>query len=645
MRKITVRRLLPSLAFCLCATGGSLVFTAKIMASLMATDRPSSAQKSLTQEHPVSHVLAQNGGVTSSASFASITSLTTGQNDDGVSINIEANKNIQYTAFKLANPVRLIIDFPQMQQGILTGSIDINQGVVEAVHPIYFNEAEVLRLEVSLNQPASYNIQKPEKNQLLVQLQQAPPASAPEPASKIVRPDSPIATEEGGPPAPQPSQKARVDPGTDPCDSLLAGDKEKISFDFQQADLRNIIRIIGETSGLNIVISPEVGGTISMRLTNVPWNIALATILRNNALGRECFNNILRIANQATLNQEASDRITNKQERITAAQAEKDAAELITKTVRINYADLTALTPNLQPLASPRGQITTDNQTNTVILTDTQARVNNMLNLIETLDLRMGQVMIQARIVEVNKNFLQSMGIQWGGKITRVTPKEFPNTVSLGASTLGGTALTPSGFVVDLPTTSGSAGSLGLSLGSFVGNTSLDIQLSAIETQGKGRILSSPKVTTVDNREASIESGRSIPYQTVSQDGTQTQFAEANISLTVTPHITSSGNIYLRIEARKDAADFSAMVNGVPSITTRRATTEVLVKNGETTVLGGLYESNVNEASDLVPFFGRIPFLGSLFSRANNQDSINELLIFITPTVVENVEPQVTRGP
>lgn len=614
----TLKRLLHGLVFSLCATGVSLVFAAP--------------------------------GAVRPAPEAAITAVTTEQNGENVSIRIEASDAIQYTAFKLSNPIRLIMDLPQMREGILTRTIEVNKGVVQAIQPIFFEEAEVLRLEVSLNGRVSYTISQPEQNRLLIRLQPAAqktgqPAPANEPAAE---PAASLATEVVGQPArPNGGHNAGTEPNTagDPCDSILAGggEKEKISFDFQQADIRNILRIIAETSRLNIVISPEVAGTITMKLANVPWNVALNTIMRNNGLGRECFNGILRIAMQGTLDQEDATRATTDQARTAAVQAEKDSADLVTRAVRINYTNLTELIQNLQPLASARGQITTDKQTNTVVLTDTQTRIDHMADLIGTLDVRMGQVMIEARIVEVNKNFVQSLGIQWGGRLTRITPSEFPNTVSLGPPNLGGTSLTPSGFVVDLPSTSGAAGGLGLSLGSFVGNTQLDIQLSAIETQGKGRVLSSPKVTTLNNREAVIRSGRRIPYRTVSQDGTQFQFANADISLTVTPHITADGNIYMRIQATKNAADFSMAVDGVPSITTREASTEVLVKNSETTVLGGLYESNVNQTRDLVPFFGNIPLLGALFRRQANQDTVNELLIFITPTIVENIETPAPR--
>ncbi|MFQ5671846.1 MAG: type IV pilus secretin PilQ [Nitrospinales bacterium] len=608
------------------------------------------AQKTASLDERMAQNAAQPAPKTEAV--RAITGLTTEQDGENVSISIEASDAIQYTAFKLSNPIRLIMDLPRMREGILTRPMEVNRGVVQSIHPIFFKEAEVLRLEVSLNSRVSYSISQPKQNRLLIRLQPVAQEAGQSPPAKksVAEPAVPISTEVVGQLARPNDERGAVaeqNPTGDPCDPILAGngEKGKISFDFQQADLRNILRIIAETSGLNLVISPEVAGTITMKLINVPWNVALNTVMRNNGLGRECFNGILRVATQSTLDQEAATRATVEQARTLAVQTGKDSADMITQTVRINYADILALIKNLKPMTSPRGKITMDKQTNTIILTDTQARIDRMAALIETLDVRMGQVMIEARIVEVNKNFVQSLGIQWGGRLTRITPNEFPNTVNLGPPSLGtaGTSLTPSGFIVDLPSTAGTAGGLGLALGSFVGNTQLDIQLSAIETQGKGRILSSPKVTTLNNRKAVIRSGRRIPFKTVSQDGTQIQFVDADISLTVTPHITADGNIYMRILATKNAADFAMSVDNVPSITTKEAQTEVLVKNGETTVLGGLYENTVNETRDMVPLFGKIPLLGALFRRQSNQDVVNELLIFITPTIVENIELPASR--
>ncbi|MFQ5443289.1 MAG: type IV pilus secretin PilQ, partial [Nitrospinales bacterium] len=350
---------------------------------------------------------------------------------------------------------------------------------------------------------------------------------------------------------------------------------------------------------------------------------------------------IIRIATQKKLAQEARERLAAEKAKAAEDIAEEESEELITEVRRINYADIEELTKSLQSLRdawavgkSDRGRITTDQRTNTVILTDVRAHINEMIELINTLDIQMPQVMIESRIVEVTRNVAKDLGIQWGGSVSTTTDKEFPNTIEGGAGNL-----TSDGFIVDLPAAAvvpTSGASLGLALGSLTKDVILDIQLSALETQGKGRILSTPKVTTSDNKEAKIMSGRKIPYATVSSDGTQIEFVDAVLSLTVTPHITADNFIQMKIKAKKDAADFSNQVLGTPTITIKEADTEVFVKDGDTAVLGGLYESEVSKTRSQVPWFGDIPFLGNLFKNSADSEDIDELLIFITPTIIKD---------
>lgn len=591
-------------------------------------------QGSIPLDFRLSPLVGQSVETFPKAEMAEITAVTTRQENGAVSVLVEATDTIQYTAFKLSAPSRLILDLPRMRGGALTAPMEVNQGVVKSLRPMYFKEAEVLRLEFALNQSVPYEITKPEKNKLLIKWQPSSQENAPQTLAKAaIEPTAavrtPVQTSSGTPP-----ETAASEGTGDSCDTIMLGKKEKISLDFQLANLRNVLRIISEVGEFNLVISPEVEGAVTTKLNNVPWNMGLDTILKNNALGRQCFGNIMRIASQTTIANEEQARTSAEAARASANQAKELQQDLFTEVVRINYANITELNQNLAGLVSPRGKVTIDPRTNTIIMTDIRPRLNRMLSLIKSLDIVSPQVMIEARIVEVNKNFTQELGIQWGGRISRVTPNDFPNTISLGASTL-----TSPGFVVDLPTTAVPAAGLGLTLGSLAGDTLLDIQLSALESQGKGRVLSSPKVTTLNNRQAKIQSGRRIPFQTVSQDGTQTQFVDASINLVVTPHITTDNNIFMNILAQKNAADFSMSVNGVPSITTKEAATEVMVKNGATTVLGGLYESTVNEARTQVPLFSKLPILGRLFQRTQETDLINELLIFITPTIVINIDP------
>ena len=312
--------------------------------------------------------------------------------------------------------------------------------------------------------------------------------------------------------------------------------------------------------------------------------------------------------------------------------------------MRINNADITDLTVSLNALKSSRvdARITVDARTNTIILNDLRHHVDDMLETIRVLDVATAQVLIEAKIVEISKSFTQELGIQWG----------FTGTLGKANNTLNGdttltspdSAIANKGFLVDLgqSTTIGGDGTggvsgFGLTLGSIAKGISLAIQLEALETQGKGRVLSSPKVTTADNKEARIQSGRKIPYQTTSTDGTTVEFIDAELSLKVLPHVTFDKKVYMVIDATKNAADLTGtFVNDTPTITTQETHTEVLVGNGDTTVLGGIYTSSVVENKKAVPFFSKIPILGNLFKSFDESDGITELLVFVTPTIVDN---------
>ncbi|MFT4577990.1 MAG: type IV pilus assembly protein PilQ [Nitrospinales bacterium] len=590
-----------------------------------------------------------------SKSPASIVALNTdSMGSENAVVTIESSQAVQYTAFKLLNPLRLVLDFPNMQKGNLSGKMQVNKGLVDSIRPLHFEEAGVLRLEIALNKAADYEIQKPDKNTLVVNLQ----AVALEMA-KITESTSENKAVK------KTDQKEHKDAATilseakevhdDTCYPMLYGKKETITLDFQDADVRNLIRIFADISGFNIILSPGLSGNVNMRLTDVPWNEAMEVILANNALGRECLgNNIVRIATQGTLAAEESARTAKKARIATDLAIQKNAEDLVTEVVRINNASIADLSVSLNALKSTRvdARITVDARTNTIILNDLRQHVDDMLETIQVLDIATAQVLIEAKIVEISKSFSQALGIQWGftGNITqtldtRATLQGAPSgdiaaTVAGAAGGAAAVTATTSDFLVDLAQASsvgaGSVAGFGLTVGNVINELALNLQLEAIETQGKGRILSSPKVTTADNKEARIRSGRQIPYQTVSTDGTTIEFINAELSMTVVPHVTFDEKVYMTIDTTNNAADFSNLVNSVPTITTKETHTEVLVGNGATTVLGGIYTSNVTESEKAVPFFSKIPFLGVLFKSSSEAETINELLVFVTPTIVDN---------
>jgi len=562
-----------------------------------------------------------------------ITQVTTEEGRVGEAIiTIDASNSIQYTAFKLMNPLRLVLDFQKMRKGSLTDRIEVNKGVVDSIRTLQFEEAGVLRLEIALNKSAGYDIQKPIKNQLVIHLEasetQASAVKKSHHAEKTpTQPTSAAKT------AVENTKAELAETALDPCESLLGGEKEKISLDFQDANVRNLFRIFSEISGFNLILSPEVKGIVNMRLLDVPWNEAFQIILTNSGLGRQCLGrNIIRVASLQTLAREEIEKVDENNRKRDKEISEELAAELVTEIVRINYADILEVAQNLGTLKTERGKVTVDVRTNTLILTDIQGNVSDMAKLVRVLDVRTPQVMIEARIVEVNKNVSQKLGIQWG-----TTANVFNGNTTVASPTGAN-----SPFLVDLlpsgtPLAAGATSGFLLGLGGLADGFNLDVQITALEKKGDLRLLSSPKVTTLDNKEAKIKSGRSIPFQTTSANlGTRIEFVDAELSLTVTPHITSDDYVYMVIDATKNSANPAVTVAGFPEITTKEAHTEVLVENGDTTVLGGIYESEVKRNRESVPFFSKIPILGALFRNLDENDQVDELLIFITPTILSN---------
>lgn len=571
---------------------------------------------------------------------AEIIQLTTEEGTGGEAIiTIESSRAIQYTAFKLLNPLRLVLDFPKMRKGSLTDRIEVNKGVVESIRALRFEEAGVLRLEIALNKATGYDIQKPVDNQLVIHLEGT---SAQAPGSLMGKIDSAKEMTQEKKSTFETAQKDKeklAEIEVDPCEPLLGGEKEKISLDFQDANVRNLFRIFSEISGFNLILSPEVEGVVNMRLLDVPWNEAFAIILTNSGLGRQCVGkNIIRVVSLQTLAQEEEREVEENIRKRDKEVSEKLAAELITEVIRINYADIKEVAINLETLKTERGKITVDSRTNTLILTDIDENLADMVKLVRVIDIQTPQVMIEAKIVEVNKNVSQQLGIQWGLSTSPlgVNPGDDGNLTAsspFGANPPFNVDLLPGGSALTAGATSGFL----LGFDQIAGVLNLDIQLTALEKKGDARILSSPKVTTLDNKEAIIKSGRSIPFQTTSaNEGTKIEFIDAELSLRVTPHITSDDYIYMVIDATKNAANLAVVVNGFPEITTKEMHTEVLVKNGHTTVLGGIYESEVKRNQESVPLLSKIPFLGALFRNLDDADDVKELLIFVTPTILSN---------
>ena len=409
-----------------------------------------------------------------------------------------------------------------------------------------------------------------------------------------------------------------------------------ISLDFQGADLRAVLRTFAEISGLNIVIDPAVQGTVDVALRDVPWDQALDIILRANKLGYFVDGTIVRIAPLAVLADEESQRRKLGEEQALAGQL-----EVLTKT--LSYAKADELQALLTKSAlSQRGSVQVDQRTNTLIISDLRDRLTLASELITTLDRPQPQVEIEARIVQTNKTYARALGVQWGfnGRVDpslgNTTGLAFPNNGSLGGR-LG--AQGPTGGT-NVPTAvnlgaSGPNSAVGLALGSINGAFNLDVALTALEQSGNGRLLSTPRVTTQSNIAAEMTQGVEIPIQTVANNTVTVSFKSAALTLKVTPQITAANTVIMQIAVENASPDFSRQVNNIPPINTQRAITQVLVSDGQTTVIGGIYTSSSTTTNDKTPGLGSIPLLRWLFKRETINDSNTELLIFITPRIIK----------
>ena len=441
----------------------------------------------------------------------------------------------------------------------------------------------------------------------------------------------------------QPARQATPPPSTfgsgQPNDRRYSG--HPISLDFQGADLRAVLRTFSEISGLNIVIDPAVQGTVDVALRDVPWDQALDIILRANKLGYLIDGTIVRIAPLSVLADEESQRRKLGEEQALAGQL-----SVLTKT--LSYAKADELQALLTKSAlSQRGTVQVDARTNTLIITDLPERLTTASDLITTLDRAQPQVEIEARIVQTNKNYARALGVQWGfnGRVDpalgNTTNLAFPNSGNLGGR-VGGTQGPVNGAPgssvptsVNLPV-QGPSSAVGLALGSVNGAFNLDVALSALETTGNGRLLSTPRVTTQNNVAAEMTQGVQIPIQTVANNTVTVTFKDAALTLKVTPQITAANTVIMQISVENASPDFSRAVNNIPPINTQRANTQVLVSDGQTTVIGGIYVSQEQASTDRTPGLGQIPLLKWLFKRDTVNDQNTELLIFITPKIIKS---------
>jgi type IV pilus assembly protein PilQ len=414
---------------------------------------------------------------------------------------------------------------------------------------------------------------------------------------------------------------------------------ERLSLNFQNIEVRAVLQLIADFTGINMVTSDTVSGNLTLRLKNVPWDQALDIVLKTKGLAKRVSGNVMliapteEIAAREKLELEASKQIV-------------ELAPLINESIQVNYAKATEIAALIQSkdqsFMSSRGTVTIDQRTNKLLVQDTADNVDQIIALVEELDIPIRQVLIESRIVLATNQFTRELGVKFG--VSSETQSGSRNIVTSGNLTEASAAAQIPGYVpaldsrlnVNLPAVSSSAGSIGLAIAKLPFGTLLDLELSAAQAEGKSETVSSPKVITADQQEAVIESGQEIPYQEASSSGaTSVSFKKAVLSLKVTPQITPDDRIVMDLAVNKDSPDFGNLVQGVPPINTNNVETQVLVDNGETVVLGGVYEQTKTKNINRVPFFGDLPLVGVLFRNKTETNDKQELLIFVTPKLLK----------
>jgi type IV pilus assembly protein PilQ len=428
----------------------------------------------------------------------------------------------------------------------------------------------------------------------------------------------------------------------------------RLSLNFQDIEVRSVLQLLADFTGLNMVVSDTVRGNITLRLKDVYWEEALDIILQTKGLSKRQRGNVIMVA-------PTEEVARMEQLEAQAAIAMEELEPLKTSLIRVKYARASELAALIKSdanrLMSTRGNVTVDERTNTLLIHDTASSIQNIRSLVNSLDRPVKQVMVESRIVIASDDFARDLGVRFGFSGTDTINANDGTYITVGGGKpglypndgnatppnygiTGGGAVDTSGqnFMVNLPSLLGGdfGSAIGLMIGK-VGRGMLQLELSAMQIEGKGEIVSSPRVITTDQQEAIIKQGVEIPYEEATSSGaTNVTFQEAVLQLAVTPQITPDNKVIMELDVSKDNPDFSREVRGVPPIDTRSVQTTVRVNDGETVVLGGIFEQETTESQDKTPVLGDIPAIGRLFRRDVSQATKRELLLFVTPNILDN---------
>ncbi|MDX1588538.1 MAG: type IV pilus secretin PilQ [Oleiphilaceae bacterium] len=403
---------------------------------------------------------------------------------------------------------------------------------------------------------------------------------------------------------------------------------ERLSLNFQDIEVRSVLQLIADFTGLNLVASDTVTGSITLRLQNVPWDQALDLVLQTKGLDKRQIGNVLLVGPAQEIAEYERQELENKRQIAELAPVRLDI-------IQVNYAkaaDIVSLLQRDEELVSERGFVSSDDRTNTISVRETADKLEQIRRLVNTWDIPVRQVLIEARIVRASTDVSKNLGVAWGVAADR-TRGDSQFSVGGSRNALGGPAGFPADMNVDLGVSA--QGTSSFAIGFQRNNVLLDLELTALESDGQAEIVSQPKVVTADRQTASIKSGEEIPFQEAASSGATTvEFKEAALSLEVTPQITPDDNIIMDLRVNQDSR--GQVTAGVPSIETNEVETQVLVGNGETVVLGGIFQSEKARTVLKTPFLGDIPYLGRLFTRTETIDERSELLIFVTPRIMES---------
>jgi len=566
---------------------------------------------------------------------------------DSLEVTAKLSAEAISQVFALENPLRLVVDFFDTLYPDPTYTYPVQRLGIFRVRTGQFQRESpytIARLVFDLSEPRYYTLDI-DRDEILASFTKGPVTRA-IPTVPAAKPEIEVPPKPIEPVPEKPPVKPEVEPPeevTRPAAIVSREDRytgEIIgALRFYEADIRDVILWIADFAGLNVIFDPEVRGAVTCDLRYIPWDQALDIILRQHKFGRTVDGNILRIATVATLTREDEEARRLEESR-------ELAGPLQTKYYELSYARAGDIRTLLANKISSRGELTIDERTNMLIISDVIDRFDLLEQLIAVLDTPTPQVSIEARVVEATSNFVKNLGIQWGfrGDMDpfhgNQTSLQFPNSINVDGAMIPQGVVTRGiggplgGYAINLPAPSFST-AVGISFANVMNSAVIDLALSALETSGEGRIISSPSITTQNNHQAEIVQGRQIPIQTVANFTTSVRFQNAALELRATPQITAEGTIIMDIVIRNDAADFANLVNGIPPITTQSATTRVMVPDGGTTVIGGIYRTEDSITREKVPFLHKIPILGLLFKNFARTKQHRELLIFITPRIIQ----------